>query len=197
MSNASYDAQLRIRRDAEERSIAHQDLGSWIGSLDDKGRTRFEKNAKPNPQKDVGSRNEDDRVRGNNFFAQGKYEDAVRCYTRCLDKADVQDLPLVLSNRAMAHLKLKRWAQAEADATSALQADPRHPLRFKTYQRRGVARLHMGKLRAAMGDGCAAEDHCTDEGLMGEIRKLSVKIEKALVEATRRAPRRKMPIAVV
>ena len=109
--------------------------------------------------------------------------------------------------QAMAHLKLKSWAQAEADATSALEIDPFH---FKSLQRRCVARLSMGKVRAAMMDVCAAEDSCTlamqegdDAGastaksFLLEIQKLRMKAEKALIDAAKRAPRRKIPIAVV
>ena len=93
---------------------------------------------------------------------------------------------------AMAHLKLKSWAQAEADATSALQIDPLH---YKSYQRRCVARLSMGKVRAALLDICAAEDSCrlwmehekgsssvasSAKSSLMEIQKLRLKVEKAL-----------------
>ena len=110
--------------------------------------------------------------------------------------------------QAMAHLKLKSWAQAEADATSALEIDPLH---FKSYQRRCVARLSMGKVRAAMMDVCAAEDSCllamqeekddsdaseTMSCLLG-IQKLRTKVEKALEDAAKRAPRRKITLSLV
>ena len=107
---------------------------------------------------------------------------------------------------AMAHLKMKSWAQAEADATSALQIDPHH---FKSYQRRCVARLAMGKVRAAMVDICSAQDGCmldksnavdaksTYSNNLAEIQKLRKKVEKALVDSAKRAPRRRIPVTVV
>lgn len=106
----------------------------------------------------------------------------------------------------MAHLKLKHWTQAESDATLALEIDNLH---YKSYQRRCVARLSMGKVRAAMMDVCSAQDcyaiemktKCQDDNTsnvtMNELKILRVKVDKALVEAARRAPRRKLPITVL
>ena len=114
--------------------------------------------------------------------------------------------PSLHSSVAMAHLKLKNWGQAEADATSALEIDPLHS---KSYQRRCVARLSLGKLRAAMGDACAAKDIClfaieddtsanasAINSSLIEIDKLQCKVQKALAEATKRAPRRKIPVCI-
>ena len=90
----------------------------------------------------------------------------------------------------MAHIKLKNWKQAEEDATAALEINPHH---FKSYQRRCVARLSMGKLRQAMIDVCTAQDTFIDsQSSLAEIDKLRLKVEKALVTACKRAPRRKL-----
>ena len=108
----------------------------------------------------------------------------------------------------MAHLKLKSWPQAEDDATSALDIDPLH---FKSYHRRCVARLSMGKVRAAILDACAAEDSCllfmkekreednpeNNESSLAEIQKLRIRVEKVLADAVKRAPRRRLPITIV
>ncbi len=109
----------------------------------------------------------------------------------------------------MAHLKLKHWAQAESDSTSALEIDKFH---YKSYQRRCLARLSMGKVRAAMMDICSAQDcyeiekkkKYKDPGdshrtvsTMEEILRLRQKVEKALVEAAKRAPRRKLPVTIL
>lgn len=103
----------------------------------------------------------------------------------------------------MTHLKLKYWAQAESDATSALEIDNLH---YKSYQRRCVARLSMGKLRAAMMDVCSAQDcyelemkaKCNPKTDLAsnELKVLRDKVEKALVEAAQRAPRRKLPVTI-
>ena len=118
----------------------------------------------------------------------------------------------------MAHLKLKNWSHAESDATSALQIDPTH---FKSYQRRCVARLSLGKLRAAMVDVCAAEESCllamenfdksnketsgssdassilVTKSSLDEIYQLKTKIEAAMQDAVKRAPRRRIPVVVI
>ena len=103
---------------------------------------------------------------------------------------------------AMAYIKMKNWKLAEDDATSALKIDPTH---YKSYQRRCVARLSMGKLRAAMQDACSAADEFREapststsaaHPALEEILNLQDKVEKALMDAVKRAPRRKIPITV-
>lgn len=121
MASTSYDAQLQIRRDAEERNRAHEELGLWMDGI---GKSR----SKPISEKrkvvagargtvtavkekltTIGddetkirsnqSRYEEERFRGNDFFKQGKYDDAIICYTRCLGEKDALASPLVYSNR--------------------------------------------------------------------------------------------------
>lgn len=98
----------------------------------------------------------------------------------------------------MAHLKLKNWTNAEADATNALAIDPYHS---KSYQRRCVARLSLGKLRAAMIDACAAEDclgtnENKDAKSLDEVRRLQQKVQRALEKAVKSAPKRILKIEV-
>lgn len=126
-----------------------------------------------------------------------------------LPSLNTTDIDAPELSQAMAHLKLKHWTQAEADATSALEIDNLH---YKSYQRRCVARLSMGKVRAAMIDICSAQDSyelemkttVQDENesrfttsVMNEIQMLRKKVERALVEAVRRAPRRQLPITAL
>ena len=230
-SSASYDAQLRIRREAEDRAIAQNDLNSWMSDLklSKTGELEASKNrkvtktkkdaARPTVQTNVASTSkpvqgsqtiatsfEDERLRGNQHFAKGKYLDAVQCYTRCLGDKDALKSPVVYSNRAMSYVKLKKWSQAEEDATSALRIDPKH---YKSYQRRCVARLSLGKLRAAMMDACAADDCCmlllkdnvsssnVVNASLNEIRDLQKKVEVAMLVAVKGAPIRKIQVEVV
>jgi len=199
----SYQAQLQIRRDAEERSVAQKELGSWFDQT--KSSTpAIKKNKSPASSNSITvspfANHKDERQRGNVLFSQGKYEDAVQCYTKCLSEEDAAEdcKALVFSNRAQSYLRMKNYPQAEADATSALQIDPLH---FKSYQRRCVARLAMGKVRAAMVDVCQMNDVKTNDGEAAqqevEIEKLKTKCKKALVDAAKRAPRRKIPVTVV
>jgi hypothetical protein len=95
----------------------------------------------------------------------------------------------------MAFIKLKKWSNAEADCTLALDIDPKHS---KSYQRRCVARLSLGKLRAAMMDACNAEDYLgNDEKTLCEIRELQQKVHRALMDAVKRAPRKKINVEVI
>ncbi len=105
---------------------------------------------------------------------------------------------------------MKNWTHAEDDANSALKIDPMH---YKSYQRRCVARLSMGKLRAAMQDALSAEECILFEmkeivvsssmtllpaqSALDEIRKLRNKVELALMGAVKRAPKRKVPISII
>lgn len=126
MASTSYDAQFQIRRDAEERNRAHEELGLWmdgIGKSRCKGvaeRRKVDAGARATAVKEklttLGddetkirsnqSRYDEERLRGNNYFKQGKYDDAIMCYTRCLGEKDALASPLVYSNRG------KRWYDA-------------------------------------------------------------------------------------
>ena len=49
----------------------------------------------------------------------------------------------------MSYLKVKDWAKAELDSTSAINIDPTH---WKSYHRRSIARSSLGKIRASLKD---------------------------------------------
>ncbi|ETV91607.1 hypothetical protein H310_13857 [Aphanomyces invadans] len=84
---------------------------------------------------------------GNNHFKQGEYAAAINCYSRSLSYNPRN--PIVLSNRAMAHLKLQQYGKAEVDCSSALAVDPTH---VKSLVRRATARNALGKHHAAIAD---------------------------------------------
>mmetsp|Transcript_11091 Transcript_11091/g.16794 ORF Transcript_11091/g.16794 Transcript_11091/m.16794 type:complete len:405 (-) Transcript_11091:123-1337(-) len=143
---------------------------------------------------------EEERLRGNSFYSNGNYAEAIKCYTKCL-MMNNHSSAVVFSNRAMAYLKLKDWQRAEADSSSALNLDPKH---LKSYQRRASARFRLGKIRAAINDIEKAE--CVLEGCgMNERTLLSLKKTLAqekkkfmdcLHDIIRKAPRRRIPIVV-
>ena len=114
---AAYGAQLRMRREAEERTIAQQDLNSWFNDIklnQDRSNAELtgaktkavaekkthvkQEPALTNPSSNSGSL-EEQRLRGNHFFSRGRYEDAIQCYTRCLSNKDALESPVVYSNR--------------------------------------------------------------------------------------------------
>lgn len=71
----------------------------------------------------------------------------MQCYTKGMD-ADATNV-LLAANRAMAYLKLDRFAEAEEDCTKAIALDSSY---FKAFARRGTARLALGKLSEAKAD---------------------------------------------
>jgi tetratricopeptide (TPR) repeat protein len=79
-------------------------------------------------------------------------------YSRCLAKLalnsnmtpqSLEMQKIVLSNRSQSYLKLKRYQEAENDASDALILDSEH---LKSLQRRGTARYYLGKLRQSAKD---------------------------------------------
>ena len=105
---AAYEAQLRIRREGEERSCAQNDLNSWLSALKNNSCTEAPTKAKITQPKlsaavsiNPNARSvEEERLRGNDFFSQERYHDAIQCYTRCLSKKDASSTKAVVySNR--------------------------------------------------------------------------------------------------
>jgi hypothetical protein len=56
---------------------------------------------------------------------------------------------IILSNRALAYIKLENYVLAIQDATRAIEADPNYP---KAYYRRGSAEFALGRTKAARRD---------------------------------------------
>ncbi|XP_055367090.1 RNA polymerase II-associated protein 3 isoform X2 [Betta splendens] len=88
-----------------------------------------------------------EKEKGNKFFKDGKYDDAVECYTRGMG-ADPYS-PVLPTNRASAFFRLKKYAVAESDCNLAIVLDPNY---FKAYARRGAARFALKKYESALED---------------------------------------------
>ena len=106
MAAAAYEAQLRIRREGEEISCAQNDLNSWLSDLKkNNSRTKAPAKSKTTepklsvPTNPSAHNIEEERLRGNDFFSQGKYHDAIQCYTRCLSENEAISTPVIYSNR--------------------------------------------------------------------------------------------------
>ncbi len=122
-----------------------------------------------------------EKERGNEAFREGKFQRAVEAYTRSLGYEPAA--PLVLSNRAEAHLRLKDNRRALEDATAALKLLPGH---VKTLLRRGRAAVACGRLREAMADLTAAMQ------LEPDNKRVAAELRKAREQrraAMQRAPR--------
>ncbi|TDH74194.1 uncharacterized protein CCR75_001178 [Bremia lactucae] len=93
------------------------------------------------------NREDFERINGNTYYKQGDYVAAIKSYTRCLEYNPHNTV--VLSNRAMAYLKIHEYINAENDCTEAVKSDPTH---VKSYMRRGTARNALGRHRLALLD---------------------------------------------
>lgn len=92
-------------------------------------------------------RDEAERERGNEYYKQGNFEQAIKFYTRSIGFNPRN--PVVYSNRAMSYLKIKDYSSAESDCSCALELDPEHT---KSLSRRGTARNALGRHQAAFLD---------------------------------------------
>ncbi|GLE04065.1 hypothetical protein PINS_up012976 [Pythium insidiosum] len=88
-----------------------------------------------------------EKQKGNDSFKANENEDAVLYYTRSMAFDDSN--AVVYANRAMAHLRLKNFAQAEEDCTRAVLLDTGY---FKAWTRRGMTRFRRGKYAEAIED---------------------------------------------
>jgi tetratricopeptide (TPR) repeat protein len=75
---------------------------------------------------------------GNGFFRAKDYSTAAACYSEAI--AVDKSKPAYWCNRASCHLNLRRWAEALADASEALQLDAHY---VKAYQLQARAQLQL------------------------------------------------------
>ncbi|XP_062374403.1 RNA polymerase II-associated protein 3 [Sardina pilchardus] len=88
-----------------------------------------------------------EKEKGNQLFKQGKYDEALECYTRGMD-ADPHN-PILPTNRAACFLRLKKYAVAESDCNLSIALDSKY---IKAYARRGAARFALGNYHSALED---------------------------------------------
>ncbi|XP_055980679.1 RNA polymerase II-associated protein 3-like [Sorex fumeus] len=87
------------------------------------------------------------KEKGNKYFRQGKYDDAIECYTKGMH-ADPYN-PVLPTNRASAYFRLKKFAVAESDCNLAIALNRDYT---KAYARRDAARFTLQKLEDAKTD---------------------------------------------
>jgi len=61
------------------------------------------------------------RQEGNKLFNLKKYEEAIKQYTKAINKGASSSI--FFSNRALCYLKLKQWEKAIADCKSTIEND--------------------------------------------------------------------------
>lgn len=87
------------------------------------------------------------KEKGNKYFKQGKYDEAIECYTKGMT-ADPYN-PVLPTNRASAYFRLKKFAVAESDCNLAIALNRSYT---KAYSRRGATRFALQKLEDAKKD---------------------------------------------
>eukprot|EP01059_Diplonema_ambulator_P034120 TRINITY_DN7485_c0_g3_i2.p1 TRINITY_DN7485_c0_g3~~TRINITY_DN7485_c0_g3_i2.p1 ORF type:complete len:478 (+),score=206.41 TRINITY_DN7485_c0_g3_i2:53-1486(+) len=91
-----------------------------------------------------------EKALGNEFFKKGKYGEAIKHYTKGINcDPDDANVHLLYANRAMSHLKLEKWSEAEQDATKCVQCNRTFT---KGFFRRALARKGAGNLKDAVAD---------------------------------------------
>ncbi|XP_062238889.1 RNA polymerase II-associated protein 3 [Platichthys flesus] len=87
------------------------------------------------------------KEKGNKLFKEGKYDDAIECYTRGMS-ADPYN-PVLPTNRATSFFRLKKFSVAESDCNLAIALDSNY---FKAYARRGASRFALKNYQSALED---------------------------------------------
>lgn len=126
---------------------------------------------------------------GNKHFKEKMFVQAVESYSQSIA---LQPSAVAYANRAMAHIKIRRFKEAEIDCTEAIALDDRY---VKAYSRRGTARKELGKFLAAVEDSefalrlepdnkelkqqyLEAKSLCEKSGVKLPERKVSLPIEE-------------------
>lgn len=110
------------------------------------------------------------RNKGNDFFKEGKYPDAIKEYNEGLRRAP--NTVAILSNRAAAYIKLMEFNTALKDADKCIELDPKF---VKAYARKGNCHHMMKEYHKAMKayeDGLKL-DATNKDCLEGKNRTLS------------------------
>nr|XP_025042112.1 RNA polymerase II-associated protein 3 isoform X2 [Pelodiscus sinensis] len=88
-----------------------------------------------------------EKEKGNVYFKQGKYDEAIKCYTKGMN-ADPYN-PVLPTNRASAFFRMKKFSVAESDCNLALALNKNYT---KAYARRGAARFALQNFEGAKED---------------------------------------------
>ncbi|OVA02999.1 Tetratricopeptide TPR-1 [Macleaya cordata] len=117
---------------------------------------------------------DEEREKGNEFFKQQKYPDAVRHYTEAL-RRNPKD-PKVYSNRAACYTKLGALPEGLKDAEKCIELDPTFP---KGYTRKGAIQFFMKEYDKALETYQEGLKHDqTNPELMDGVRRCVEQINK-------------------
>uniref|UniRef100_H3B266 RNA polymerase II-associated protein 3 n=1 Tax=Latimeria chalumnae TaxID=7897 RepID=H3B266_LATCH len=148
-SESSYKKKSK-NRETVNRNRNEQKMPSRIRSYDYKAWDKFDVVSQPEKWREVDFYIHPSfsfSLQGNDFFKQGKFDDAIECYTRAMS-ADPYS-PVIPTNRASAFFRKKKYSVAESDCNLAIALDKSY---VQAYTRRGAARFALGKLEEAKKD---------------------------------------------
>jgi Asp-tRNA(Asn)/Glu-tRNA(Gln) amidotransferase A subunit family amidase len=132
---------------------------------------------KSNPAMNVPG--DEEKVKGNKAFAEGKYEEAISWYNKALEK---KKLPVYYANRSLVYLKMGKMEEVEKDCTKALEMDSKY---VKAYLRRGKARMILGSfLEAAMDYEEALRLEPTNREARNEMANMQKHLESGAMDAS-------------
>ncbi|GAA6227015.1 RNA polymerase II-associated protein 3 [Lates japonicus] len=155
MDPAPGDGDTKAEEHKQESRIKAYDYRSWDKFDVDKVLAEMDKEESPADSNESESEENvvdqekalAEKEKGNTFFKDGKYDDAIECYTRGMG-ADPYS-PVLPTNRATSFFRLKKYAVAESDCNLAIALDSNY---FKAYARRGAARFALKKYESALED---------------------------------------------
>ncbi|KAA8915872.1 hypothetical protein TRICI_001965 [Trichomonascus ciferrii] len=130
---------------------------------------------------------------GNQFFKEGKVNDAIEFYSRAIEKDPT--VPALYANRAQCYLKLEKWAEALDNCTVGLQsAGSNTSLMTKLYYRKGLAEKQLKDFKAARASfekGIELEP--TNDSLKKELDSLVWAEKKSARRTREKQPIRTQP----
>lgn len=87
------------------------------------------------------------KLKANEFFKEGKYDDALSLYTKAIELNPT--VPAYYGNRSFCYIKTEYYGCALEDANKALELDKKY---VKAYYRRASAYLALGKFKLSLKD---------------------------------------------
>jgi translocation protein SEC72 len=122
------------------------------------------------------------RESGNTFYRKGQYVEAIRMYNFAVEMAlgrppwepsalAREELSILYSNRAQAHMSLQSWPEAMVDADLSVELKAQG--NGKSWYRKGKCLLEMGRLDEARSwVGRALEYEGRDAELLGLLKEI-------------------------
>ena len=164
MSGSFVELQQAMKVQSDDLREALADLSKWEQEVNSKPKSKTATAVEPDlppvrgtaplkkaePAKPKVDPMQTAKDEGNEYFKRGDAEQAIRCYTKGIDVDPHNASAHVLyANRAQCYIKLRKWDEAEKDATVSLQMNRAYS---KAFFRRAVARKNLKKYKEARAD---------------------------------------------